>query len=483
MPDSHSSICYIVSHGFASRMILQTDLLGRLANRGIQLSLISPDAKDPVLSSYCNQYQIKLHSFHSNAWIWKSNYILYRSYFLEDIKSNPALYEKHYYEIHLANHKFKILKFIPYILICFYYIFNTFPQLRILYKRLENLFLNSGEATRLLKSIQPDLLVSTYPVNPQEGILLYNAKKERIQTAIHLLSWDNITSKGHFFSMADHYLAWGPVMQAEFIEKYKIPTEKIFITGVPHFDLHTQTLDTKSFDAVLNKFGLDANKPYIVFGMSSPRFVPGEIDIVEFLAKKINENELGSEMQMLIRPHPQNVKGWMADKSWIERLHEITNDRIKLFLPNLAESKLPWSMEHEDMFILSTLLSSCVVCINSCSTLSIDTLMAGKGNIAPMFDGERELDYWASARRLLDYNHIKKFVAAGGTQVALNYQSLLSEIKNFQKNPHYKIAERRNAIELECGHVLNNSTENVIQTLIHILEINSNTSTTPLSKA
>jgi hypothetical protein len=452
-------------------MILQTDLLGRLASQGVKVSLISPDGDDPILNSYCIQNKIKLYTFQSNSWIWKSNYILYRSYFLEDIKSNPALFEKHYYEIHLAKHKYQLLKILPYILICFYYLFNTFPVLRKLFKRFENLFLNSGEAIRILKSIQPDLLVSTYPVNPHEGILLFNANKENINTAIHLLSWDNITSKGHFFSLADYYLAWGPFMHSEFMEKYNIPAEKIFITGVPHFDLHTQHADDNSIKSVLKRFNLDANKPYIVFGMSSPRFVPGEIDIVEFLAKQINQNEFGSEMQMLVRPHPQNVKGWMADKTWIERLNAITNDRINVFLPNLSDSKLPWSMQHDDMFILSTVLSSCVVCINSCSTLSIDSLMSGKGNIAPMFDGETNLTYWASSRRLLDYNHIKKFVAAGGTQVALNYQSLIFEIKNFQINPGYKNEDRNKALEMECGKNLNNSTEKVIQTLIHILQI------------
>ena len=114
-------------------MIMQTDLLKELAERGLKVSLISPDAKDPVLLDYCNQHGIELYSFQSKRWIWRSNYILYRSYFLEDIKSNPALYEKHYYEIHLAKHKWKILKFIPHILICFYYLFQTFPFLRKLF--------------------------------------------------------------------------------------------------------------------------------------------------------------------------------------------------------------------------------------------------------------------------------------------------------------------------------------------------------------
>ena len=262
---------------------MQTDLLGGLAKKGWKLSLISPDDKDPVLLEYCQQHQIRLYSFQANKWIWKTPYVLYRSYFLEDIKSNPALFEKHYHEIHVAKHKWKILNVLPYLLICFYYFFQLFPFLRTWYKHIENSFLKSQEAQILLQSIRPDLLVSTYPVSPMEGILLYNACKENISTAIHLLSWDNITSKGHFFALANDYLAWGPVMKMELMEKYKISPEKISVPGVPHFDLHVQNRKMTNGSEALLEIGLVPDQPFIIFGMSSPRFVPNEIDIVEFL--------------------------------------------------------------------------------------------------------------------------------------------------------------------------------------------------------
>jgi hypothetical protein len=463
------SVCYIVSHGFAARMIMQTDLLSVLSKKGLKVSLISPDANDPVLVEYCKEHSIDLYSFRSKKWIWKSNYVLYRTYFLEDIKANPALYEKHYYETHIAKHKFFLLRFIPYLLICFYYLIKIFPGLKKISKKIENGFLNSSKATTLLETIRPDLLISTYPVNPQEGILLYNANKAKIKTAIHLLSWDNITSKGHFYAMADYYIAWGPVMKQEFIEKYNIAEDRIFITGVPHFDIHVKNSRSNNNADVLLDFGLDPVKPFLVFGMSSPRFAPKEIDIVEYLAIKLNENEFGTEMQMIIRPHPQNVKGHMADESWMVRLNALRNERIKLFIPDLAASNLPWSMERYDMVSLSKLLSACVVCINSCSTLSIDTLMAGKGNIAPMFDGNTTLPYRASAKRLLNYTHIKKFISYGGSRVVDNYENMLSEIKKFQLDSDYKLEDRNHAKEMECGIADGRATDEVVNVVVGIM--------------
>jgi len=79
----------------------------------------------------------------------------------------------------------------------------------------------------------------------------------------------------------------------------------------------------------------------------------------------------------------------------------------------------------------------------------MDALMVGKGNIAPMFDGYEKLNYWHSSRRLLDYTHIKKFVALGGSQVVTDFASLDSEILNFIYNPNYQLTQRNHCIEHE----------------------------------
>ncbi|MBK7737485.1 MAG: hypothetical protein IPI45_06885 [Saprospiraceae bacterium] len=476
MQEKLKHISYLVSHGFAARMLMQTNLLGLLRKQGYPVSLISPDAQDPNLMDYCSLHGIQLIEFKPQSWIWKTNYMLYRMYFLEDIKSNPALYEKHYHETRLAKHRFWILKYLPYVLICFYYVFRSFPFLRRWYWKFEQQLLNSKQALSMLQENNPDLILATYPVNPAEGILLHNAKKLKIKTAIHLLSWDNITCKGHFLALADYYLAWGPVMKNEFIEKYQIPENKIYLCGVPHFDIHTETKKQAVRTDLLRALNIDPNKPWIVFGMSSPRFAPREIDIVEYLAKKIIENAFGETMQLVIRPHPQNVKGWMADPEWIRRLESLKNHRILLFYPEMSESSLLWSMDQTDFQKLSTVLSACVVCINSCSTLSMDALMAGKGNIAPMFDGDASYNYWHSARRLLDYTHIKKFVALGGTQVVSDFASLDSEILNFIRIPNYKLTERNHSIQQEFYFNGPSSTQTCLSAIGAIALLNKNES-------
>ena len=46
-------VCYLISHGFASRMIFQTGLLERLVEQGKKVAVIAPDREDPNLVEYC----------------------------------------------------------------------------------------------------------------------------------------------------------------------------------------------------------------------------------------------------------------------------------------------------------------------------------------------------------------------------------------------------------------------------------------------
>jgi len=52
-PSTKIDICYIVSHGFAARMVLQTGLLKRLRAEGKSVALVTPDANDENLKLAC----------------------------------------------------------------------------------------------------------------------------------------------------------------------------------------------------------------------------------------------------------------------------------------------------------------------------------------------------------------------------------------------------------------------------------------------
>jgi hypothetical protein len=462
-------IAYIVSHGFAARMVMQTGLLRGLIQKGHKVALISPDANDANLKKYCDEHQITLIEYKSQSTRWSGWYMEKRKYFLENIEENTALFEKYIWATKYNQSKNPINHILPYYGMFCYKLIKRFPSIRNNFIKNEKGRLKNDDAIELLEKYNIQLIVSTYPVAYSEAELLYAAELLKKKSVIHLLSWDNISCKGRFPALAENYIAWGPIMKAEFIQYYNIPEDHIYQCGVPHFDLHYQIKTNPNPFPYLKQLGLNSSKPYLFFGMSSPRFAPAEIDIVEWLARKIEENEFGENMQMIIRPHPQNMQGSMADASWLPRLERLKSSRIGVDYPELAKSNLAWSMAESDMDRLSNLLAGSILCLNSGSTLSIDALQVDKPVILTSFDGDKKYTYWKSAKRLIDFAHLKKFINFGGVTVTHSFEELKNAINLYIVNPMHDWDKRQNTRFQECGEANGKATENVRKVLISLI--------------
>lgn len=464
-----TDICYIISHGFAARMLLQTNLLLRLTETGKHVAIITPDAADANLQALLPNDRIRIYDAGIKQTIWDDDYGVKRMYYLEDIKSNPVFWEKHINGIWYTKsiHPWKRIR--PFIYYPIHLLIPHFPSIRKRFKKTEGKYLVSQKATALLKKIRPRLVVSTYPINFLEAKFLYAAKQLQIQTLIHLLSWDNITSKGIFPVIPDRFIAWGEVMQKELKEYYQVNDDSIYVCGVPHFDNHIRVKKNPAYRAIIKELGLSPDSPYLFVAMSSPRFAPHEIDIVEWLAAAVRNNKFGDSLQLVIRPHPQNMQGSMADKHWIPRLDKLIGSRVAIDYPRLVNSKVRWSMQQSDMNRLSNLLAGCSICFNSGSTVSIDALMFDKPVILTAFDADKQLNYWKSARRVVDFPHQKKFVEMGGASVVYSFEELTQQIHAYLKNPKLDQAKRQYAIDKECYKNDGYSTNRVIEALCNIL--------------
>ena len=468
MQTNKIDILYLASNGFAVRMVIQTNLLGKLVESGLRVGIVSYDKEDPTLKSYCKANGVALFAFNPTKNFYTGSYQIVRRYALEDIRHNPALWEKHLRNVQDTVSRGRRLKYKAYFAL--YQTFTLLPFLRKLFLAYERRSIQSAEADAFIAQADPSLVVSTYPVNIMESMLLKAAKPEDgRKRVIHLLSWDNITCKGRFFQLADRYIAWGELMKVEFVKYYGVKPKQISITGVPHFDLHHQCKDQVEIDTLLRKIGLNPDLPYLFFGMSAPYFAPGEMDVVERIAAWIN-NEVFGPIQFVVRPHPQNMQGNMADFSWLPRLQAIESERIYVDYPRLNDSAISWSMKMDDMKQLSLLIGGSSIVLNSCSTISIDALVHNKPVLLTIFDGDQDLPWFKSVRRVAEYEHIKHIIRLGGAVKVENFDELASDIQKFLDHADWNLEARQRTIYAECGIQDGKATGRVIETIKHYLE-------------
>ena len=464
-------ICYVISHGFAARMILHSDILMQLRDRGISVGLIVPNASEQNMLELANQTGATLiQAPKLDSKLLQEYATWLRRYLFEDVKSNPALWSWHLRLLDLPHNRIRNR-----IRAGLYMALNklslSFPSIRRRLSKLEErLFLQNEDVQAIIDQYNPRVVVSTYPVEILEACFLHAAQKSGSTTVSQLLSWDNITSKGRFSVNSDFYITWGPVMSAEVEEYYDIPQARIKACGVAHFDRHFTALDPKQSIQALTKLGLDPEKPYLFFGMSSPAITLYEIEVVEWLAEAVCKNTWGPDLQLVIRPHPQNVHGYTADASWLDRLNQLINNRVGVDYPSLQKSNLAWNMEKKDLPHLVNLIAGCAICLNSGSTLSIDALLHDKPVVLSLFDANRSLPWHRSIRRYFDIIHYKKLIEMGGLKATRTFDEFQEAISAYLQDPTLDAEGRERSRLQECGTSDGKASERIADVLSNIVD-------------
>ncbi len=446
---SKLDVLYVISHGFSARMILHSDVIPELKKRGLSVGVITPDAREPSMIDLAARLGIAAEPPPAEPSRLQRLVVgRMQRYFFEDIEKNPALWAKHVRERETRS---RLAGLSPALLLQLNRAARRFERIPRTVDGMQRRLLESEPVAACLRRLAPTLVVSTYPVNFVEAAFTHEAGRAGIATVGHLLSWDNITCKGRFPAPARYYVSWGPIMSGELGETYGIPTSDVYECGVPHFDSHVRGRDRTYTAQIVKDLGLDPARPYLFFGMSSPYFAPHEIDVVEWLAAEVQKNRWGEDVQLVVRPHPQNVTGNMADASWLPRLEALVGPRVAVDYPRLQKSRLLWNMQEGDLPRLANLIAGCAICLNSGSTLAIDAIIHDKPVILTCFDAGFELPWWRSARRVLDYRHIAKMVALGGVRVCGSSAELAAAVSDYLDDPGRDSDGRGRTRERECG--------------------------------
>lgn len=459
-------VLYVISQGFSARMILHSDVMPELKARGLSVGAVVPDPTEPAMKALASDLGIMMVKGTVTSPFFNRHADMLRRYLFEDVMGNKALRAKHIRD--LASHNIRVFGQAK-----AYGAVNRLsrklPVAKRFLERAQSAIYRNRDVERTLKELAPRVVVICYPINALECLFTAEAKRLGILTATQLLSWDNITCKGRFPVVSDRFISWGPIMSKELQEHYKLGDAQISNVGVPHFDTHTAKTSHSLTHQMVSGLGLDPQRPYILFGMSSPYFAPREIDIVEKLAQWVSDDRFGA-VQLIVRPHPQNVVGHMADSSWVDRLKRIQGLRVGLDLPRIQQSKLPWSVEQQDLIRLGSLLRGAAVTINSGSTFSIDAILHDRPVVITAFDGDdTTLPWWQSARRCIEYPHLEKLVALGGVRVVQTNEAFASAIASYLKDPSLDHEGRSATRFEECGLCDGGAAKRTADTLVNWL--------------
>jgi hypothetical protein len=165
----------------------------------------------------------------------------------------------------------------------------------------------------LLREKRPDALVVT-PANmrfSEETDYLKAARRLGVPTALPVLSWDNLSTKGLIQIEPDQVFVWNEAQYEDAIHIHKIPPRKVTIAGAPFFDKwFDEGFDLADRAAFCKRVGFDPDRKILLYLGSSANIASDESWFVEAVAARLakSPDPVAAGAQILIRPHPANAK-------------------------------------------------------------------------------------------------------------------------------------------------------------------------------
>lgn len=168
--------------------------------------------------------------------------------------------------------------------------------------------------TEHIRRQAPDIVLVTPLVNivSHQADVIKSAKALGIRCGLCVASWDNLTNKGLIRIQPDLVMVWNAHQKTEAVELHGVDPARVAVTGAQCYDKWFGRQPSLDREAFLERVGLPAGKPYLLYLCSSPFIAPEEVGFVEEWARAIRNSgdPALQEMSLLIRPHPQNAGQW-----------------------------------------------------------------------------------------------------------------------------------------------------------------------------
>jgi hypothetical protein len=278
------------------------------------------------------------------------------------------------------------------------------------------------------------------------------ARKKGVKIVSALLSWDNTSSKGLKGAEADYMIVWTQHMKDELMKHYDEAAERIFVGGIPHFDLYfkNENFSCKKF---IEERGLSSEKKIILFITRSPNKYPWNPTIIESIIRAIKEDRLIFPAQLLVRVHPLHFRTNNGKFRYENMLSQYTNiernhgDIVHFIYPKVISHVLQNDMPASDMYLLMEILRCSDVMLSVFSTMVIEGSIFDVPSIAIATYGYNiEIKSKSFGEQFI---HLRKLRDAG--KIVYSDDEMIEAINGYLENPGKDRNSRRNLIRELCG--------------------------------
>ena len=325
--------------------------------------------------------------------------------------------------------------------------------------------LPSNELGDVFNRYQPDLVFAP-TLHLGESYLLKEAKKRGIPTAGMVLSWDNFYSKTLLRVHPDYLIVHTPHIRDQAVSFGDYDRKRIVVTGIPQYDRSFRKEGIVARDEFLRSLEGDPAKKTIVYAFSGKAVLDREFDMLDILYKAMKTGDIKANVQVLARPYPR----YDFPEGRLKKIREEYGFLAKPAMAHVGTSHNDnWEFDESSLHLQTNTLAHADVIVTMFSTFFIEGAVFDKPLIAPCFDGYREFDYYNSARRFFDWDHLREIKPLGGIRLVSNAKEFIEAINVYLENPRLDEEGRRRMVEQQCFYTDGESGRRVAQALLGMI--------------
>ena len=352
-------------------------------------------------------------------------------------------------------------------------LFGRIPALTRAWQRIEARFITGHEFGNLLSRHKPVMLLcANYGTEAFEVRLLRAAHRELVPSLSIIPSWDNLSSKGVIGENPRHLAVWNDIMKNEAISLYGFAPKAVHVCGGLQFDRYANGPTEAERATVFQRLGIDAERPFVIVGTITPRYFAKNVEIVEILDEAVASGRLASNLQIVVRLHPQVVDDPVFGDN-LEQYRDLAarSPRIRLSIPRILRWGSIKPPAPDDGLELMCLLQWAAASVMPGSTLAIDACALGSPVIGIGFDGRERLPYTRSVRRMFDFTHYRRLVAQGGMRIAESPEQMIEELNNYIADRWRDRAGRERVVASHLGAVDGGAWQRLADVIDSVVEV------------
>ncbi|OGF69639.1 hypothetical protein A3C75_03290 [Candidatus Giovannonibacteria bacterium RIFCSPHIGHO2_02_FULL_44_31] len=317
---------------------------------------------------------------------------------------------------------------------------------------------------KIFENIKPDLVFCPTLIY-DEYLLLKTAKKKGIKTLGMISSWDNFYSKTFLRVYPDYLLVQTNYLKSLANNLADYPLEKIAVTGVPQYDRYFSKSGVVSREEFIKSLGGNPGKKLILYAFSGKMGITVDFEMLDILSMAFKEGKISKSTQVLVRPYPKND----FSPERVLKTRERFGFLVRPVAGHIGGGKGNWEFEEESLAFLLNSLAHADVIINMYSTFFIEGAIFDKPLIAVAFDGHQRLDYWNSARRFFDWDHLADIKKSGGISIVKSPEELMSAINSCLGNPNFLSEGRKKIVSQQAGFYDGNSAKRIAENILKFI--------------